>query len=183
MSLKFKVELCHGNEEWCKIWRGIDLSVQNWHVEFDKFWPEHSKISNIYTLTDCFWPKYLMFELKKYRGVMFGGSEYWFKIWTKNDVRNLPNFYQNTFENLKIGTLMGSFYPFIYSRAVLWQWRMMQNLKKNWLVTSKLTCEIWRILTQSLRNHKNLQFNGLLLTKVFNVWAKKSVEELCLMVL
>ena len=23
----------HDNKEWCKIWRGIDLSVQNWHGE------------------------------------------------------------------------------------------------------------------------------------------------------
>ena len=37
--------ICHGNKKWCKIWRGIDLSIQNWHEEFDEFWPEHSKIS------------------------------------------------------------------------------------------------------------------------------------------
>ena len=37
--------MCHENEEWCKIWRGIDWSVQNLHDEFYKFWPEHSKIS------------------------------------------------------------------------------------------------------------------------------------------
>ena len=35
---------CHNNEEWCKNWRGIDLSVINWHEEFDGFWHEHSKI-------------------------------------------------------------------------------------------------------------------------------------------
>ena len=29
------------------------------------------KISKIYTLMDCFWPKCMMFELKKYRGVIF----------------------------------------------------------------------------------------------------------------
>ena len=52
--------ICHDNKEWCKIWRGIDLSVQNWHEEFDKFWPEHSKISKICTLMSCFWPKYIM---------------------------------------------------------------------------------------------------------------------------
>ena len=34
---------CHANEEWYKIWRGTDLSVQNWHREFHKFRPEHSK--------------------------------------------------------------------------------------------------------------------------------------------
>ena len=37
------------------------------------------------------------------------------------------------------------------------------------------------ILTQALENFKNLHFNRLLLTKVYNVWAKKSIEELCLM--
>ena len=29
----------------------------------------------------------------------------------KNDMRNLANFHQSTFKSLKIGTLMGSFYP------------------------------------------------------------------------
>ena len=57
--------MCHDNEEQCKKWIGIDLSVQNWHKEFDKFWPEHLKISNICTLIGCFWPKYIMFEPKK----------------------------------------------------------------------------------------------------------------------
>ena len=50
-----------------QIWRGIDLSVPNWHEfdEFDEFYPEHSNISKMCTLTSCFWPKYIMFELKK----------------------------------------------------------------------------------------------------------------------
>ena len=29
----------------------------------------------------------------------------------KNDLSNLANFYQSTFESLKIGTYIGSFYP------------------------------------------------------------------------
>ena len=29
----------------------------------------------------------------------------------KNDMRNLANFHQSTFESLKIGSLMGSSYP------------------------------------------------------------------------
>ena len=37
--------MCHGNDKWCKICRGTDLPVENWHEEFDKFWPEHSKTS------------------------------------------------------------------------------------------------------------------------------------------
>ena len=107
--------MCHDNKV-MQNWRVIDLSVQNWHEEFDKFWPEHLEILKNCTLMGCFWPKYWMFELKIYRGVMFNGTEYWCKIWRKtdfafkNDMRNLANFHQNRLESLKIGTLMGSFY-------------------------------------------------------------------------
>ena len=41
------------------------------------------------------------------------------------------------------------------------------------LTCSKLTKEIWPILSGELESFKNLDFNGLLLTKVFNTWAKK----------
>ena len=61
-----------------------------------------------------------------------------------------------------------------------WHWRVMQNLKKNWLVVWKMTWGIWQIFTRAFKNLKNLHFNELLLTKVYNVWAKKSSEELCL---
>ena len=73
-------------EEWCKISRGIDSSVRNWHEKFKEFWPEHSKISRICPLVGCLWPKYIIFELTKYRGVMFDGTENWCKIWRKTDM-------------------------------------------------------------------------------------------------
>ena len=41
----------------------------------------------------------------------------------------------------------------------------------------------WWILTWTLKNHKNLHFNRILLSKTYNVWAKKSADELCLMAL
>ena len=83
--------ICHDNEEWCKI--EVELTCQ--------FKIEHSEISKNSTLMGCFWPKYLMFELKKYRGIMFYGTEYWCKIWRKTDFgfkndRNLANFDQST---------------------------------------------------------------------------------------
>ena len=53
---------------------------------------------------------------------------------------------------------------------------MMQNLKGNWYVSSKLTWEIWRILAQALENLRKLHSNGLLLTKAYNVWTKKKVQ-------
>ena len=80
--------ISHDNddEKWCKIWRGTGWSVQNWHEEFDKFWPEHSKISKICTLMGCFWPKCIMFELKKYRIVTFDEIEDLSNIWIKTDL-------------------------------------------------------------------------------------------------
>ena len=57
--------MCNDTEEWWKIWRGIDLSFQNWHQEFDEFWLEHSKVSKTCTLMGWFWQKFIMFELNK----------------------------------------------------------------------------------------------------------------------
>ena len=75
----------HDNEEWCKIGTGIDFPFQNWDDHFDEIWLEHSKISKICTLIDCLGLKYIIFDLKKYRRVMFGSTEYWCKIWRKTD--------------------------------------------------------------------------------------------------
>ena len=69
-----------------QIRRGIDLSFQNRHKEFDTFWPEHSKVSKIFILTGSFWAKYILFELKKYRGVIFHETEEGCKIWRGIDL-------------------------------------------------------------------------------------------------
>ena len=106
----------HDTEESLKIWRKSGLWFGKWHEEFGRFSPEHSKISKICFLMSCFWPKYKLFQLKRYRGVIFDGTKYWCKIWRKtdfafkNNIKNLPNFHQNTFESLKIWTFIGSFY-------------------------------------------------------------------------
>ena len=95
----------HKNEESFKIWREIDLAFPSWHEKFDEFWHKHSKISKICTFMGCFWPKYIMFELKKV---------------------------QRTY--------------------VWWHWRMIRNLKENWLVLSKMTRKIWQILVHRMKN-------------------------------
>ena len=58
--------------------------VQNWHEEFNKFWPKHSKISKICTLMGCFWPKYIMLQLREYREAMFDDTQDWLKILKEN---------------------------------------------------------------------------------------------------
>ena len=95
----YKRVMYHDNEEWCEKWRRIYLSVQNWHET------KQSKISKLCTLMGCFWPKYIMFELKKiYRS-----------------------------------------YPWCC-------WRLIQNLKENWFVLSKMTRRIWQIFVYKLKN-------------------------------
>ena len=55
---------------------------------------------------------------------------------------------------------------------VLWPWRLMQNLKKNWSAVSKTT-RIWWNLNRAFESLKNLHFHWFLLCKVFNAWPKK----------
>ena len=90
--------ICHDNEKLSKIWRGTDLSFQSWHEEFDEFWPKQLKVSKIFILMGSFWAKYILFELKKYRGVIFDQTEKGCKIcWSgiidfETGIRNLTNF-------------------------------------------------------------------------------------------
>ena len=87
LELKENIEIIfHETEEGTKIWGGIDLSFQNWHEKFDKFWPEDSKVSTIFILMGSFWAKYILFELKKYRRVIFHETEEGYRIWRGIDL-------------------------------------------------------------------------------------------------
>ena len=115
------------------------------------FHPTTQKSKN-FTSMGYFCPKYMRFELKKYRGVIFHDTEQWCKIWINLDlvVSKLTwgtgwNFIR-ALKNLKICTLMGSFCPKPNVSArkfqrnyVSWHWKVMQNLSENWLVGWKMT--------------------------------------------
>ena len=83
---KHRGVIFHETEEGYKIWKGINLSFKNWHKEFVKFWPERSKVSKIFTLMGSFWAKYILFELKKYRRIIFHETEEGYKIWKGIDL-------------------------------------------------------------------------------------------------
>ena len=80
----------------------------------------------------------------------------------------------------QISTLIKSFcwkYTKIFAKKVQRSyvsipWTLMQNLKKDWSVVSKMT-RIWWILTRALKSLKNVHFHWFLLCKVFNVSPKK----------
>ena len=114
--------------------------------------------------------KYIIFEVRKYRGVMFDGTENWYKIWRKTDLRFLKwheGFGKFSPEHALEKSPSWDFYGFLLSKVenvwaenlqksyVSWPWRMMQNLKRNWIVSSNLTWEICWILTRALEKSWN----------------------------
>ena len=106
MSLKiYRGLTCYDSKELCKIWRGMDLSIQNWHEEFNGFWPKHSQILKICTLMGCFWPKHIMFELKQvtrsYSMTLKIDAKFEGKLTFafNNDMRNLTNVHNSTWKS------------------------------------------------------------------------------------
>ena len=171
-----------------EIWRKTNLLFQKWQ-EFGEFWSEHSKVSKTCSVIGLFCAKRITFDLKKYRGIIFHDTEESCNIWRTNDLwfgkwyEELGKFSP---EHLKVSKLGLRWDPFVQSWECMslkftWELCVMAmknnaNLKRNWLVSSKLTrvWRIWWVLPRALEHLKNVHFNELLLTKVYNVWAKKS---------
>ena len=76
---------------------------------------ENSKVSKIYTFMGYFWPNYIMFELKKYRWVMFNCTQDWYKIRRKTGLCfqkftwGIWQIFTRALERLQIGTFMAYF--------------------------------------------------------------------------
>ena len=97
-----------------------------------------------------------------------------------NDMRNLANFHKSTWkcQNWNFDGILlpkgENVWPENLQRTyVSWQWKMIQKLKRNWLVVLKLTWGTLQILTRALISLKNLCFNWLLVAKVYIVWTTK----------
>ena len=111
---KYRGIIFHETEEGYKICRGVDFSFQNWHKVFDKIWAEHSKVSKILILMSSFRAKYILFELKKYREIIFRKTEEGYKIWRgidflfENICKKFHKFWPEYTKVSKIFTLMGS---------------------------------------------------------------------------
>ena len=95
---KYRGVIFHDTEEGYKIWRGIDFSFQNWHKEFDKFWPDYSKVSEI-NFNGLFLSKICIVWAKKVqRSCLSWHAKFEEKLTCdlENDMRNLANFHQST---------------------------------------------------------------------------------------
>ena len=147
--------MSHDTEDSCKIRRKTDLLFQKW-PEFGEFWPEHSKLSKFSLWLVLLWK--VTFDLKKYRGVIFHGTEELRKIW-RGIVLSFQSWHEE-FDEFSPGhskvsktcPLMGSFWTSVWVKKiqrsyVWWHWRLIQNLKENWLVFSRMTWGTWQIFT------------------------------------
>ena len=115
---KYRGVMSHDTEEWCKIWRKTNLLFQKWQ-EFGEFWSKHTKVSKMCTLIGHFRAKYITFDLKKYRGVIFHDTEESCKIWRKTDLwfgKWHEEFGRFSSEHLKMSKLVLSWGPFVENR-------------------------------------------------------------------
>ena len=86
------------------------------------FWSQKSKVSNICNVIGPFRAKYITFDLKKYRGVIFHDTEESCKIWRKTDLwfgKWHEEFGKFSSEHLKVSKLVLSWDPFVQSRKCM----------------------------------------------------------------
>ena len=153
------------------------LVVSNMTRNLVNFHPTTQKSENC-TSMGSFCPKYIKFELKKYRGVFFHDTEQWCQIWINPVISKMAWVIARTFiravESLKNWALMGSFCPKHNVSArnfqrnyVSWHWRVMQNLKEK--LTHGLKNDIRNLVNfqASSRRSENLYFDRLLLSKAY----------------
>ena len=149
--------MSHNPGEWCKIWRKTDLLSQKWQ-EFGEFWPEHSKVSQICTLTGSYCAKYLMFDLTKYIKVIFHDTDEWCKIWRKTDL-SFGKWYEEFGKfspvHWKVSKLGLSWDPFVHNRKFMslkfTEELCVMTMKNDTNIEEELTCR-FKIYMRNLMN-------------------------------
>ena len=178
--------MSHDTEEWSKIWRKTALLFKKWQ-KFGEFQSENSKVSKICILIGAFCAKYITFDLKTYRGVIFHNNEVpwitwrktylWFGEWHEEFGKFSP-------EHLKMSKLGLWWDAFVQSRKY-----MSYKITEDWCVMTlkidekfkeELTCR-FKINIRNVTNFdlstwksKKSALYGLFLTKVHNVWVQRS---------
>ena len=97
----------------------------------------------------------------------------------KVDIRNLKNFDPSTSKvksfhfNVPLLSKVYIVWAKKYREVISWNWMGIQNLDRNRVAISKLAKGIWQILTWALKSLKSFHFKGLLLSKLYILWAEK----------
>ena len=150
LAERYRGFVSHDPEDWCKIWRKTDLLFQKWQ-EFGEISPEHSsQVSETCSFICSYSAKYLMFDLRKYRGVTFHDTEGWCKIWRKTDLwfRKWHEEYGKfSPEHLKVPKLGFWWDPLIQSRKSM----SLKSTEELWVMTMKNDAKFEEELTCHLK--------------------------------
>ena len=135
-------------------------------VNFD---PSTQKVAKIWTLIGSYCARYLMFDLKKYRGITFHDTEEWRKIWKKTDLwlgKWQEEFGKFSPEHSKVSELGLWWDPFFQSTKCMslkfTEELCVMTVKNDTKIKEELTCHfkltwgIWQVLTQALESLQNL---------------------------
>ena len=134
-------------------WRMIQKLKRNWLVVLKLTWTSQNltraleKSKNLFFLIGSLWPKYILFELQKYRGVIFHDTEELCKFWRKADLL-FEKWYEKfgTFspEHSKVSKLRLWWDPFVQSRKGMTlkftEELCVMAMKNNAKLTEKLAC-------------------------------------------
>ena len=148
--------LHHCSASWKKV-KFWNFWVVGW--KFTKFLMSYLKLSHFF------------FKLRSWEiTILYFFSWNFILFWVPNFRLSIsPNLYLDRLLLLKVYKISAKK---VQRSCVSWHWRLMQNLKKNWFVVSKLT-RIWWIFIRALKSLKNLHFDWFLPWKVCNVWSKR----------
>ena len=159
--------ISHGTEQWCKIWETLTLWFQN---------------SENCTLMHSFCPKHILFQLETFRGFMCHDTEGCCKVY----IRNLVNFYASSWKSKKWHfdwIRLSKVYKYLDEKVqksyVSWHWRVMQSLKKYWLLVPKMTWKIWWILMEAVASLKIWILMCYFCQTFILYLSHESTEELC----
>ena len=125
------------------------MKVQNFRLS-----TAHVKFHQIFTLIGSLRYKILA---KKYKGVISHEPEDWCKIWKKKLIccfkkdKNMVKFDPSTQKSTKVFNIWLRKVQMSYLSL---NWRVMQNVKKNWLAAWNMTWGIWQIFTRALESLK-----------------------------
>ena len=164
-----------------KNWSVVSKMTRSWSI---LTWALES-LKNLHFF--CYCAKYLMFGLKNYRGIIFHDTGGWCKIWRKMDLwfgkwhEEYGKFWP---EHLKVWKLGPWWDPFAESIKCM-SLKVTEDMHDNEELTCHFKIDIRNLINFDSNTWKSKKFALQLapFTKVFNIWAKKSTEELCLMAL
>ena len=176
--------MCNDTEKWQKIWGELTCRFKTDIRNLTNLDSSTRKSQKNLHFNGLLLTKVIMIQLKKYRWVIIHSTKEWCKIGRKTDLwfrKWHEEFGMFSPEHLQVSKLGLWWDPFVQS----WKCACLKftvelcvmTMKNDVKFEKELTCK-FKIDLRNLANFdlstgksQNLHFNGLLLTKVYNVWA------------